>query len=323
MNYILPVASGKGGVGKSIFSSSIGLSLAAHGKTTILVDLDLGGANLHTCLGIKNRNAGVGNLIYKQESHLDSLIIPTEYERLFFIPGDALIPGTANLPYFTKQKILRELHKLVADFIILDLGSGTAYNTVDFFLTSMNGCIVTTPETTAILNAYSFLKTTLYRLVYRSFPPRSQERKTVKNFISQRIERSEVTFAELGEELAKFNPEAAMQVRDLLRKFIPRVVLNMGKGHADLAVGSKLRQVARKNLEVEMEYIGYVPHEESVSLSIFQRRPAYALNRKSQFSRAIDQVTSRLINSPLPQEPFLFEDDEDIQQLSQELEERQ
>ena len=94
----------------------------------------------------------------KQADSLEECIQPTDFERLFLIPGDSLLPGTANLPYFTKQRILKELNQSVADVVLLDLGAGSSYNTVDFFLASWSALMVTTGEPTAILNAYSFLK---------------------------------------------------------------------------------------------------------------------------------------------------------------------
>jgi len=130
-------------------------------------------------------------------------VVETPAPHLFFIPGDALLPGTANLPNFRKMKILRELAALVADYVILDLGSGSSYNTIDFFLASDAGIIVTTPETTAILNAYSFLKTALYRLIFRSFPARSDERGLVRHFVMHKIEGSDMSFQTLIEQLKR------------------------------------------------------------------------------------------------------------------------
>jgi len=60
---IIPVASGKGGVGKSVIAANMSLALAQSGKSTVAMDLDLGGSNLHTLLGIKNTQAGIGNFL--------------------------------------------------------------------------------------------------------------------------------------------------------------------------------------------------------------------------------------------------------------------
>jgi flagellar biosynthesis protein FlhG len=318
MTTIIPVASGKGGVGKTVFTANIGVSLARAGKTVILADLDLGGSNLHTALGEKNDKSGIGNYIYKQERSLESLLVETREPRLYFIPGDSLLPGTANLPYFRKVKILKELAGLVADYVILDLGSGSSYNTIDFFLTSASGILVVTPETTSILNAYSFVKAALFRMIYRSFPARSDERALVYRFTTERLEGTERSTAALIEALARLSAEAAETARESLRTFMPRVVLNMGRTQRDVPLGAKLRQVARKNLDLEVEYVGFLPHDEEVGTSILQRRPLLSLNPDSAFARNLVQVTNRLIHEPVPKSPKLFEADEDLAELAEE-----
>ena len=188
MAYIIPVAGGKGGVGKSIYSLNIAVTLAKQCKKVILVDLDLGGSNLHTLLGLKNNQAGLGTFIARQEEDFSNLLQATGIPGLQFIAGDCLFPGTANMDFFTKKKILTNLEKLNADYIILDLGAGSSYNVIDFFLTSYKGTLVVTPELTSILNAYSFLKSTVFRFLYRQFPAKSPERQVLQNSILKRME---------------------------------------------------------------------------------------------------------------------------------------
>ena len=289
------------------------------GKTVILVDLDLGGSNLHTFLGVKNKHAGLGSYVQKQERNIEALIVDTDIPRLYLVPGDVLIPGTANLPYFTKQRIIKQLNALIADFVLLDLGSGTAFNTVDFFLASTAGLLVTSPETTAILNAYSFLKTALFRLLYRSFPPRSVERETIQNFMGERIEGSSLGIGGLVDSLLAIDPESGRLAQDRLAGFLPRVVLNMGRSTHDFALGGKLRQIAGKNLDIGIEYIGYIRSDRSVRLSILKRQPAILLDPNSVFTSDIYSLADRLIGRPMPEAPFLHEDDEDIRALQAEL----
>jgi len=319
MKTILPIASGKGGVGKTILSANLGVCLARAGKTVVMVDLDLGGSNLHTCLGVRNNKAGLGNYIYRQEESLESLIVETSQRRLFLIPGDSLLPGTANLPYFRKLKIMKELDKLVADFVILDLGSGSAYNTVDFFLTSPSGLVVITPETTSILNAYSFIKTSLFRMVFRSFPPRSAERNLINDFSAGRIEGSDTSFANLIERLGHISEASGNTAREQSAAFAPRVVLNMGTTAQDIATGGKLREVARRNLDIEVEFIGFVRRDEMVSRSIQKRTPMAELQPDSAFTRSVDQIAGKLIAAPVPQTPVLFEENEDLTELAEQL----
>jgi flagellar biosynthesis protein FlhG len=166
MARIIPIASGKGGVGKSTMVANLGIALGKAGKTVLLVDLDLGGSNLHTCLGVNNPKLGLSQFIYKKVDHIEDLIVETPYPKVYLIAGDGLIPGTANIPFFIKRKLIKELQGMVADFVLLDLGAGTTNNTLDFFLMSPTAMLVTVPETTAILNAYSFLKSALYRALF-------------------------------------------------------------------------------------------------------------------------------------------------------------
>lgn len=319
MNTILPVAGGKGGIGKTIFSANLGVALAQLGKTTVLIDLDLGSSNLHTCLGIKNRHPGIGSYIYKKADSLQSLIVETEIPSLFFIPGDSLFPGTANLPYFTKQKILKEIEAIPADFVILDLGAGSAYNTIDFYLASSSGIILSTPETTAILSAYSFLKNTVYRLLFRSFKSKSGEREIIKHFVSEPVEGSSGSFNDLIPLLEEHSEEAAEHARSQLASFFPRVVLNMGNSNKDFSIGAKLREIAHKNIGIGMEYIGFLPADPYISHSILKRTPFILLYPDSPFSTAVTTVARKLSVSPHHRSPRLYTDDEDIRELQKEF----
>ena len=315
MTTIIPIASGKGGVGKSVFTANLGVSLARHGKTVILIDLDLGASNLHTCLGVRNSHPGIGYVIYNKDRSLESLLVPTDISQLYFIPGDTLFPGTANLPFFKKKKILSEIGKLVADYILIDLGGGSSFNTIDFFLVSNTGLIVTNPQTTAILNAYSFIKSSIFRLLYRSFPPRSEERKFLKEYMANRIEGSDLTLTDILEKLKHLSPEAERVILANLSDFHPRVVMNMGKSQNDLALGAKLRHIVRKNLEIEIEYVGFIGYDDAVERSIVERTPVCAEYPKSNFAKSIDLIREKLMESFNYGEQRLFDDDEDKKDL--------
>jgi flagellar biosynthesis protein FlhG len=320
MTILVPVASGKGGVGKTTVCSNLGVALARAGKTVVLVDLDLGASNLHTFLGIPNKNPGIGNYIHKQQDSLESLIRPTQQDRLYFIPGDALLPGTANLPFFRKKKIIKELSGLVADFVLLDLGAGSAYNTVDFFLVSPGGILVCTPETTSILNAYSFLKTAVYRYLYRSFKPDSPERREIEQFGTARLEGNDQSFTSLPEQLSRISDTAGALCRNLLAQFSVRIILNMGKTQNDIAVGARLRSITRKNLGVEVEYIGFLPVDPTVPQSIARRAPALTLSPDGPFARGLGPVVKKIIGSPIPKEPVFYDDeDTDLQRLAEDF----
>lgn len=317
MQYLIPIASGKGGVGKSILAANLGIALAQQQKTVILVDLDLGGSNLHTILGIRNRHAGIGHFIYRQAASLEELVVETQQERLFLIPGDGLFAGTANLPYWRKLALMKELERLTADFVIFDLGSGSTFNTLDLFLVSPAGLIVTTPDTTAILNAYSFLKASMLRLLQRSFPGKSEERRAVLEFMETRVEGSDMSIRNVLEAIFSIDPESGRRAEEALESFRPRIVMNMGRSAEDIKLGTRLRMVARDNLKHDLEFVAYLPQDELTSRSPLERRPTMLTYPQSQYSRAVTQCATRIIHEPIPELLKLFPDDEDIQELAE------
>ncbi len=315
MNTIIPIASGKGGVGKTIFTANLGIALANKGKTVIAIDLDLGSSNLHTCLGIKNRHPGIGSFIYKKGISLESLIVKTDTDRLYFIPGDSLLPGTANLQYFVKQKLIRGIQNLVADYILLDLGAGTSYNIIDFFLISNTGLLVTTPETTAILSAYAFLKTTMFRMLFRSYPPKSRERELIHNFLTEKLEGTDNSFLNLPELLENISPGAGEHAHTQINSLYPRIVLNMGRNKQAIALGSKLRQICKKNIGINMEFIGYIEYTDQMSASIINRIPLVLSSPDSQFGRSLTTISGNLLHIGYQDKPKLYDSNEDIKNL--------
>jgi flagellar biosynthesis protein FlhG len=294
---LLPIASGKGGVGKSVFAANLGLALARSGRTVVLVDLDLGGSNLHTCLGVKNRHAGLGDLVWKKERFLVDLLVETGFDRLWLVPGDGLMPGTANLEWFTKKRVLKELAALPADFALLDLGAGSSYNVVDFFLSSSEGIVVVKPEVTSILNAYSFLKTVAFRALARSFPEGSPGRAAVMEFVASKTEGKGVSFLDFARELAERFPLEGATALERLAALKPRAVMNQGRGGGDAELGYRLRDIAAKNLGLTVEFAGYLLEDEAVPRSVAARRPVLDIEPEAPFSRGVVAIASRIAAS--------------------------
>ncbi|MBL8966676.1 MAG: P-loop NTPase [Spirochaetaceae bacterium] len=298
MQRLLPIASGKGGVGKSVLTANLGLALSRLGKTVVLVDLDLGASNLHTCLGIRNKHPGLGSLVWKTERSLSALLVETGYERLWLVPGDNLLPGTANLEWNSKRRILKELRSLPADFVLLDLGAGSSYNVVDFFLAATSGLLVLCPEITAVLNAYSFLKTAAFRQLHRSFPEGSPERAEVLAFAGAKTEGSGQSFLDFAASLAARSPERGPAGLEGLKRLKPRVVMNRGRSPEDAELGYRLRDISGKNLGLGLEFGAFLLEDEGVARSIAARRPLLDLDPASPFARGVAAFAQRLALTP-------------------------
>jgi flagellar biosynthesis protein FlhG len=130
---IVAVGGGKGGVGKSTVSILLAFWFARMGKQTILVDADLGGANLHTFMGIKNPPRTLNDFVTKRYDTLEEICIDTELENLRLIGGASDILSLANIHVSQKAKLIQNLARLNADYVVLDLGAGTPTTCWIFF----------------------------------------------------------------------------------------------------------------------------------------------------------------------------------------------
>ena len=177
---IIPVAGGKGGVGKSLITANLAIALSRMGHSVVAVDMDLGGSNLHSYLGLGNTNPGVGDFIKRRDGALDQYLVETRWPGLTFVPGDGRTPFMANLSFGEKMKLLKEIIGLSADYVLMDLGAGSSYNTLDFFRVSPYGLVITSIEQPAMMNMLSFLKNAVYRIMDRSLKDRHLARQLFK-----------------------------------------------------------------------------------------------------------------------------------------------
>ncbi|WP_319477435.1 MinD/ParA family protein [Marispirochaeta aestuarii] len=153
---IIAVASGKGGVGKTNLSINIALAYARLGKKVIVMDADLGLANVNVVLGIIPKY-NLYHLIRKQKN-LQEILLDTNYG-IQIIAGASGFSKIANLSDEEREHFIEELSGLSeADVIVIDTSAGVSHNVLDFIAAADEALIVTTPEPTAITDAYGIIK---------------------------------------------------------------------------------------------------------------------------------------------------------------------
>jgi flagellar biosynthesis protein FlhG len=160
---IWSVGGGKGGIGKSVITAALGWQLARLGKRVVLVDADLGGANLHTCLGVPAPQRSLADFVMRRVERIEDVAVETNFPRLRLISGAADLLTAANIKHQQKVRLLSHLRTVDADIVLMDLGAGTSFNILDFFLMSDVNLLVVVPEPTSVENGYRFIKSALFR----------------------------------------------------------------------------------------------------------------------------------------------------------------
>ena len=153
---IITVTSGKGGVGKTSISVNLAISLSKAGKSVLLFDADLGLANINVLLGVIPKY----NLYHVLKGHkkLSEIIIQTP-EGLDIIAGASGYSILANMSSAEREQMINAFDELQGyDYVIIDTGAGVNHNVVGFALPADEVLVVTTPEPTAITDAYGIIK---------------------------------------------------------------------------------------------------------------------------------------------------------------------
>ena len=292
---IWAVGGGKGGVGKSVVAASLAAAIAGTGRRCAVIDVDLGGANLHTLLGVTRPTRTLSHLLTGEVDSLGELMVQTSVRDLWLVSGGDALLDMANPSHGHKQMLLRHIQALDVDDVLLDLGAGSAFNILDFFLLARRRLVVTTPEPTAIENAEHFLKAALYRsfkLVTRRHP------EVRASILRLREDRRGWRVRSAGELIAlvrTIDPPSAKLLEEGAQAFKPVLLVNQIRTVEQRGLGAELLAAWRDRLGVQIEFTESVDVDPSVSAAVAQRQPAIQAFPHCRFSRAMDGLARRLL----------------------------
>jgi flagellar biosynthesis protein FlhG len=291
---IWAIGGGKGGVGKSLVSSSLAFTLAKHGFSTVVMDLDLGGANLHTVLGEAPPKRCVSDFVSGNVVDLNECVVDTQYPNLRMVGGAKDNLKITQISEEKKRMLMSQIRGINAQFIILDLGAGTSQYTLDFFNLAQVGIITVLPEPTSIENAYRFLKAVYYHRLHSN--PRFAS-------IQPMIEAAMIPNNQLGiqspsdllNEVNFQNPGLANELKKTIKDFKPKLVLNQTRSQTDIDVGFSMKSVAKKYFGVDLDYLGYLEYEPNVWQSVRKMRPYLVEHPQSRIATHVDRICNYLL----------------------------
>ncbi len=260
---------GKGGVGKSLVCAIVGAELARRGLRVVALDADLGAANLHTLLGLLQPARTLSDFVLGRAHTLDEVCLDTEVPGLRLISGAAGILRAAHPRPTEKERLIDAVLGLDVDVVLIDLGAGTHYTTLDFFNLAGLGLVVTGPEPTSIQNAYAFLKSALFRRIELGCGHEAVVRAALARVMQPRdaTERLDAV-GPLIEAVRAADPAIADAVAALVADFRAQVVINQANEREERRVLGALRLVCHRYLDVALPHAGTLPIELEVRTAI-------------------------------------------------------
>ena len=259
---IWAVGGGKGGTGKSLIANGLSLALAERGAQVILVDTDYGGPNQHTYCGIRKPEASLGQF-FEERRPLGDLALDTAVPGLRLIAGNLNSANSDGITWAQKQKLFRHLRLLQADHVVLDLGAGSQYDTLDTFLLADVQVGVILPDALAIENFYLFLKNLKYRQLGNLLSVaglKERAREIWKNRQDYGIHDARGFVQHLRTLGDGFGERLD---RERGRTFL-HVVLNQVREFSQVELGLAVKSSMRKYFQIDGELAGYLRYDKDL-----------------------------------------------------------
>mgnify|MGYP001225661880 CR=1 FL=1 len=263
------IGSGKGGVGKTFITSSLGITLSKLDKKVLLIDLDFGGANLHTALGCPLSEKTVFDF-WSGAKTLKECVQETQIPRLSYVQGhwDQWAPFALSLE--NVRKLIEHSRELPFDIVIFDLGPGASEFHLELFHRCDEKFLVVNPEPTSIEKTYRFMESLITWTLKENATPEA--------------------FTQLVQALGQYRAKhsvGAFSFRDYLKDAVGfqfdyfagldqkpvRMIINQARSQQDRDLGYSMQSVCRKFYDMPLSYLGWIDYDNAVWQSVRVRTP--------------------------------------------------
>ena len=290
MATIISIASGKGGVGKSVVSANLALLLAERGKRVVLADLDVGGADSHILFGLLNPPLTLTDFLNRRVPKLADVAQPLSvHSNLRIIPGTGDTLATANMSYSKKKRLIKNFQELETDIIVADIGAGTSYHALDFFLMADHHVAVATPDPTSVLDLYRFIKLAAIRRVLSSF--------LARDAMAEALSDRDFSSVEEVLDVAGKTDEAGRGIAEsTLRTFQPALILNRIAGRSRVNV-LQLRKLLKEYVGGDLQLLGEIPEDPAMERAVRSYLPVTEREPAAPASVALAQIADTLLQT--------------------------
>jgi flagellar biosynthesis protein FlhG len=169
----------------------------------------------------------------------------------------------ANLYYAQKVKLIKAIKKLSYDYLLIDLGSGTHYNTLDFYLISNEGIIITTPEPISIENMFSFIKSIYLRKIKEVL--KNNRLNIICRDYLKKIKDSQIkSFSDVMNFVKQYDAENDANIESCIKDHKIGLILNQFSWQVDKNFGHELTKICNKHLYFNYHFLGNVSSDNKI-----------------------------------------------------------
>ncbi len=284
---IIAIGGGKGGVGKSLVAANLAVYLAQLGKRVVLIDADLGGANLHSFVGVERPTVTLGDFFDKRVARVQDCVVPTAVANLGLVSSEGDPVWAANPKPATKNRLLSQIRMVEADYLICDLPSGSGFTALDFFLVAHLGVLVVAPEPTAVENTFRFIKSAFLR--------RLRGVRELERLASGKAEGGMPSPLDIYAAALREGSPLVPRIEEALRRFRPRLIVNQTRAKSDLELGNQLRSTGRRRLGLSIDYLGALETDDAVWQAVRRRRPLLTEHPEAKVSKDLERIARRIL----------------------------
>ncbi len=277
MPLVVAVGGGKGGVGKSLVAANLAVRFAHAGLKTLAVDLDVGGANLHTYFAVGQPTAIWPEAVVLQTKPLRDVIQVTGVPNARFLAGgrEEVWGGAAALDSVALTRLWNGFADLAesgeVDVVILDLGAGSGRQTVEFFTSAHLSLLTALPEPTSIENAYAFLKAVLLTLIDQ-VGERTHSEHLVPEIKALLCGSGARGYAERLAAAATLYPGFVAQIRAAFAGRVTGIVVNQIRCQKDIDVGKSMELIGERYFGLDCRFLGHLNYDEAAWKALRNRR---------------------------------------------------